>query len=124
MRQLLVSSFVFALVISAVGCSKSGGNAAAPVGGGAVAAAPTGGGPSVASTGVAECDQYIRKYMDCIASKVPEAARAQYQAAFDQTVATWKAVAVDPNGKAGLAAACKAAETAAAPAMQAYGCTF
>lgn len=74
--------------------------------------------------GVPECDNYIKKYVGCVETKVPEAARAQMKQAFDQTKAAWKAAASTPAGKAGLAQACTQAEAAAKTAMAAYGCQW
>jgi len=131
-------SFVaFAAVAMLVACGKSAEKPAAPAAteapvaasapAAAPAAAPAEGSTMMASTntiGVPECDNYVTKYMECVGSKVPEASRAQYKAAFDAAVAGWKQVATTPEGKAGLAAACSQATTAAAQAMTAYGCTF
>jgi hypothetical protein len=85
-----------------------------------VAAAATG----AAEFGVPECDDYINKYVACIDSKVPEAGRAMIRQQLDQTKAQWKQAASTPEGKAGLAAGCKAATDAARTAMAAYGCAF
>jgi hypothetical protein len=84
----------------------------------AVAPAPGG------EFGVPECDAYIKAYTECVASKVPEAARAQMQAALDQSKQAWQAAASSSEGKAGLSAACRQAQDAARMSMQAYGCTF
>jgi len=86
----------------------------------AAASAATG----AAEFGVAECDDYINKYVACIDSKVPEAGRAMIRQQLDQTKAQWKQAASTPEGKAGLAAGCKAATDAARTAMTAYGCAF
>jgi len=74
--------------------------------------------------GVAECDNYMKKYMACVDSKVPEAARAMMRQQMDQTKAAWKQAASTPQGKAGLAAGCKQADQSSGPAMKAYGCTW
>jgi hypothetical protein len=73
---------------------------------------------------VPECDAYIKAYTECVASKVPESARAQMQAALDQSKQAWQAAASTSEGKAGLAVACRQAQDAARMSMQAYGCTF
>ena len=39
--------------------------------------------------GIAECDEYIAKYEACTGN-VPEAGRAAYKSALDQTRASWK----------------------------------
>ncbi|HYX43221.1 MAG TPA: hypothetical protein VE821_16055, partial [Pyrinomonadaceae bacterium] len=80
--------------------------------------------PSGDKIGVAECDDYLAKYEACVNSKVPEAARAQLKASFEQTRKSWQSLAATPQGKAGLAQACKAAHDAAKQSMAAYGCTF
>jgi len=85
----------------------------------APAAAPAGN-----SVGVPECDDYISKYEACINSKVPEMARGALKDAFDRTRTEWKAAAATPEGKQGLAIACKAASDAAKQAVAAYGCTM
>jgi hypothetical protein len=77
-----------------------------------------------AEFGVAECDDYIRKYLACIDSKVPEAGRAIARQSLDQTKTQWKAAASTPEGKASLATGCRAATDAAKTSMAAYGCTF
>ncbi|MCL4819351.1 MAG: hypothetical protein KJ067_09425 [Vicinamibacteria bacterium] len=88
----------------------------------APASAPAAGG--AAEFGVAECDEYIAKYLACVDSKVPEAMRGMVRQQLDQTKAQWKQAASTPQGKEGLAMGCKAATDAARTAMQAYGCTF
>ena len=74
--------------------------------------------------GVPECDSYMKKYVACIDSKVPEAGRAMLKQGLDQTKAAWKQAASTPQGKAGLAQACVQAETTAKQAMGAYGCAW
>ena len=74
--------------------------------------------------GVAECDDYLAKVDACISGKVPEAARAQFKAGIDQTRASWRSLAANPQTKASLAAACKTASESAAATYKAYGCTF
>lgn len=74
--------------------------------------------------GVEECDDYLTKYETCIDSKVPAAARATLKASFEQTRNAWRATAATPEGRAGLAQACKTATNAAKQATAAYGCTW
>jgi len=74
--------------------------------------------------GVPECDQYMRKYVACIDSKVPEMARAALKQGLDQSKAAWKQAASTPAGKAGLAQGCTQAEAAAKAATAAYGCQW
>ena len=74
--------------------------------------------------GVAECDNYMKKYIACVDSKVPEAARAMMRQQLDQTKAAWKQAAATPQGKAGLAMGCQQIDQQSAPAMKAYGCQW
>lgn len=91
------------------------------------AAAPAG--PAMAAVadgefGVKECDDYMRKYLACIDTKVPEAGRAMVRQSLEQAKAAWKQAAATPQGKASLATGCKAATDAARQSMKAYGCEW
>ncbi len=79
---------------------------------------------SGSSFGVPECDAYMEKYLACVESKVPEAVRGTMRTQIEQTKSQWKQAASTPEGRAGLAAACKQASEAAGAAMKAYGCTW
>jgi hypothetical protein len=74
--------------------------------------------------GVAECDNYMKKYMACVESKVPEAQRVMMRQQLDATKAAWKQAAATPQGKASLASACTQMDAQTKPAMKAYGCTW
>jgi hypothetical protein len=74
--------------------------------------------------GVPECDSYMQKYLACIDSKVPEAARAQLRQTLEQSKAAWEQAASTAEGRAALASACTQAEAAAKQGMQAYGCAW
>ncbi len=74
--------------------------------------------------GVPECDEYLSKYEACLTGKVPEAARAQFNSALEQTRKSWRQLAENPQTKASLASACKMATDSAKTAMKAYGCDF
>ena len=76
------------------------------------------------SVGVAECDQYLAAYESCLKDKVPAAARDMMRSSFESTRASWRQAAATPEGRAGLAAACKTARDAARQAMSPYGCQF
>lgn len=79
---------------------------------------------SAEKVGVPECDEYIAKYDACVSGKVPEMARAQYKSALETLRNSWRQAASTPQGKAGLAAACKQATEQARTAMKAYNCSF
>lgn len=74
--------------------------------------------------GVPECDEYIQKYEACVNSKVPEAMRASVKASLDTARKMWKDAAATPQGKAGLATACKQALETAKSSMGSYGCSW
>lgn len=74
--------------------------------------------------GVPECDDYLAKVDACITGKVPEATRATFKAAMDANRKAWQQAASTPQGKAGLAAACKQATEAAKASYKTYNCTF
>jgi len=76
------------------------------------------------SVGVPECDAYISKFQKCISDKVPAEARDMLKSSFDQSLASWKQAASTPEGKAGLAMACKSAMDAAKQSMGSFGCEW
>lgn len=77
-----------------VGCSKEGGG-----GDGKTGAAGD-------SVGVAECDEYIKKYEGCM-SKVPAEGKAAMESAFKTQREGFKAAASTPEGKTQLKTTCK-----------------
>jgi hypothetical protein len=79
---------------------------------------------SGAEFGVPECDNYINKYLACVDSKVPEAARAMMREQLEQTRQHWRDAASNAEGRSALAVGCKAAADGARTAMASYGCTF
>jgi hypothetical protein len=82
------------------GCNKDSGGSGGAGGSGSAA---SGGGDSI---GVKECDDYIAAWNNCY--KDP-AMKAAAKPAFDQVRQQWATQAKDPNQKAGLQMACKAA---------------
>src|SRR5215218_4372359 len=96
-------------------------------GGDSANTASTNGGTTTASgdkIGVAECDEYIQKYEACVNSKVPEAMRASIKGSMETARKMWKDAAATPQGKAGLATACKQALETAKSSMGSYGCSW
>ena len=123
---------LFFLVVAAVGC-QSKTETAAPSKPSAVsepAAAATA--PAASATpaaapgeiGVAECDDYLRKWDACLATKITGEAREQVKVALDAAREGWKRAAATPETKAGLAAACRDAAELGAMQVTAYGCTW
>jgi hypothetical protein len=115
-----------AAAFTLAGCG--GGEPAQPAASAPPPAAAATAAPAASTTatefGVPECDDYFKKYLACIDSKVPEAARAQVRQGLDQTKAAWKQAAANPDAKAALATGCKQATETAKTAMTAYGCTW
>ena len=126
---LLIGACLAAVIL--VGCSKpeSGTNRSAAAPASAPAASPAAAAPTtVASSGdkigVAECDQFLTAYENCVSGKVPEAAKAQYKTAIAQWRSSWKKLAETPTAKATLPGICKTQLDTAKTQMKSFGCTF
>jgi hypothetical protein len=128
MKQLLLRALTLSTVVAAAGCAGDSTPPPAPATTMAQpAAAPATTAPAMAASGdfgVPACDQYMKKYMACVDSKVPEQARAMMRQSLEQTRAAWKQAAATPQGRDGLTMACAQAETAAKQSMAAYGCAW
>ena len=74
--------------------------------------------------GVPECDDFIAKYEACVSGKVPEMARGAFNSTLKTWRDSWRKAAATPEGKAGLATACKQAADQAKTSMKPYGCDF
>jgi len=74
--------------------------------------------------GIAECDDFLAKYDDCVTKNVPEAQRAQYESSLKQWRDSWRQLAKNDMTKGTLAAACKQALESAKSSMKSYNCTF
>ena len=130
MKKILLVLTLLTLVVGVQACSKekSGEPAAKPDAPAAKPAeAPAKGdaaGTTAGQIGVPECDEYVSKIQKCVADKVPAAAQAVLKQSFEKNIDAWKAAAATPQGKAGLAMACKTAMNAAKTSMGTYGCEF
>jgi hypothetical protein len=74
--------------------------------------------------GIAECDDFLARYDDCVTRNVPEAQRAQYESSLKQWRDSWRQLAKNDMTKGTLAAACKQALEQAKSSMKSYNCTF
>jgi hypothetical protein len=83
--------------------------------------ANTSGGDKV---GIAECDNFITAYENCVSSKVPEPARGPLKNAVATWRTEWKKLADNPQTRGTLAAACKTQRDATITQMKAYNCTW
>ena len=79
---------------------------------------------SITAVGVAECDAFITAYENCVTTKVPEAARAQFRTTLTTWRTEWKKLADDPKTRGTLVGVCKTHLENARTQMKAYGCTF
>lgn len=118
---LLLSCLWLALAFSACSSTQATGGGASSNNNKTAANTSASGGDSI---GVPECDAYLQKYESCLNDKVPESARAMLRTSFEQTRNSWKTTAATPEGRAGLAQACRAADDAAKQSMSAYGCKW
>jgi hypothetical protein len=116
------------LVLSCSKSEETNRNAAAPAGTPAAATNRNDNAPTTAATaekvGVAECDNFITAYENCVSSKVPAASRDQLQRAVATWRTEWKKLADNPQTRGTLATACKTQLEATRTQMKAYGCTF
>jgi hypothetical protein len=74
--------------------------------------------------GIEECDTFLTAYDNCVSSKVPEAARAQYRTAISTWRTEWKKLADNPQTRGTLANVCKTQMETARTQFKAYNCTF
>src|SRR5262245_10960267 len=110
-RALSVVAVGGSLLLGACSENKPAPAAQPPATTAAAASSETSASGSVAAGdfGVPECDEYMKKYLACIESKVPDAGRASMKQALDAQKAAWQQAAATPEGRAGLATGCKAA---------------
>lgn len=84
--------------------------------------------PATASAGdkigIEECDNFMAAYDNCVSTKVPEAARAQYKTALATWRTEWKKLADNPQTKGTLAGICKTNLENARTQFKTFGCTF
>ena len=79
---------------------------------------------SAQTTGVAACDDFLKKYEACVSGKVPAAQRATLQTQLDQTRKMWSDLAKNPQTKSALETSCKQTIEQMKTALQAYGCAL
>jgi hypothetical protein len=73
--------------------------------------------------GIAECDEYIRKYEACL-DKVPGEAEARFRNSLAAQRKQWRAGSKDSFARDGIADQCRSAMATAKQSMSAYGCEF
>jgi hypothetical protein len=74
--------------------------------------------------GIAECDDFLTAYENCVNNKVPAASRAQFNSGLATWRKQWHDLAANPQTRGTLAKACKAQLDTAKTSMKSFGCTF
>jgi hypothetical protein len=74
--------------------------------------------------GVEECDAFLTAYENCVSSKIPATARAQYQTSINTLRSSWKKLAENPQTRATLAATCKTQHDQVRTQLKSFGCTL
>jgi hypothetical protein len=76
------------------------------------------------TTGVAACDDFLKKYEACLTSKIPAAQKVTFQGQLDQMRKAWSDAAKAPGAKATLETSCKQSAEQMKTAMSGFGCSF
>jgi hypothetical protein len=79
---------------------------------------------SAQTTGIAACDDFLKKYEACVTSKIPAAQKATFQGQLDQMRKAWSDAAKAPGAKATLERTCRQSAEQMKAAMSAFGCSF
>jgi hypothetical protein len=104
--------------------ATSNSNAPAPAGSVSTNKNSNAGAATAEKIGVEECDTFLTEYDNCVSSKVPEQARAQYKTAISQWRSSWKKLADNPTTRGTLASVCKNQLETARTQMKSFNCTF
>ena len=109
-------------------CAKSdppaaSGAAPAPTTATAPAAAPAAASAD-AVTGIADCDQFLSAYEQCVSEKVPAQVRDQMKTGIDQWKTAWRDMASNAATKDSLPQICQQARASSKAALDAYGCSI
>src|SRR5262245_59631164 len=79
---------------------------------------------SAQTTGIAACDDFLKKYEACVTSKVPAAQKATFQGQLDQMRKAWSDAAKAPGVKETLESTCKQSTEQMKAVMSGFGCAF
>ncbi len=75
-------------------------------------------------TGVAECDQFLAAYEQCLVDSVPAQARDPMQAGLAQWKQAWKDLAANKTTRDALPQACNQARETSRQSLQTFGCAL
>ena len=81
-------------------------------------------GLSAQTTGIAACDDFLKKYEACVTSKIPAAQKNTFQAQLDQMRKAWSDAAKNATAKATLESTCRQSAEQMKGAMSSFGCSF
>jgi hypothetical protein len=87
-------------------------------------ATPTSTSSATGTIGVAECDDYLTKYDECVSRKAPAADRTALRESVAQMRTSWQEAARNPAVRRGLASGCSRALEAAKQTLVAYQCRW
>ena len=73
--------------------------------------------------GIADCDEYIRKYEACLET-VPAETQVRLRDGLDAQRKQWRTAAKDSFARDGATDQCRSAMASAKQSMSAYGCEF
>jgi hypothetical protein len=76
------------------------------------------------TTGIAVCDDFLKKYEACVSSKIPDAQKATFQGSLDQMRKAWSEAAKNPSTKPAIESACKQSVEQTKAALSGFGCSF
>ncbi|HEX8721008.1 MAG TPA: hypothetical protein VF736_10290 [Pyrinomonadaceae bacterium] len=76
------------------------------------------------SIGIAECDDFLKKYEACVSGKVPAAQQAAFKSSVETWRRSWKDLAANPTTKGTLAGICKTQLDQAKTSLSSYGCSW
>lgn len=96
-------------------------NSAAPAG---TPATSTNSSATAGKIGIEECDSFLTAYDNCVSTKMPETARAQYKTIINNWRTDWKKLADNPQTRGTLAGVCKSQLETARTQWKSVGCTF
>ena len=96
-------------------------NSAVPAG---TPATTTNSSASAEKIGIEECDSFLTAYDNCVSTKVPEVARAQYKTTINTWRTEWKKLADNPQTRGTLAGVCKTQMETARTQLKSFGCTL
>jgi hypothetical protein len=79
---------------------------------------------SAQEIGIPSCDDFLKKYETCLATKVPADQQAQFKQSLTQWRQEWSQMAKDPNNKMILTGVCNQMQEQTKTSFTPLGCEF